>query len=239
MIPARLESQWVRFWMRFAGLSFFGRIATRLAVWFVPPYKGRQYLVSLNPKGYISPHSSIHHDSLTLGNNIFIGDRVVVYRNNGGGPVKIDKGVHIHNDVIIEVGAGGSLTIGAYSSIQPRCQFSAYKAPVSIGSNVQIAPNCAFYPYNHGLMPDESMGKQPLHTKGGIVIDDEVWLGFGAIVLDGVRIGKGAVIGAGSVVTRDIPDGAIAVGVPARVIRMRSDIIKKEFKESEPPGAAS
>jgi acetyltransferase-like isoleucine patch superfamily enzyme len=66
-----------------------------------------------------------------------------------------------------------------------------------------------------------------LKTKGGIVVGDDVWLGFGVVVLDGVRIGKGAVVGAGSVVTRDIPDNAIAVGVPARVVKMRGDMTPK------------
>jgi acetyltransferase-like isoleucine patch superfamily enzyme len=63
-----------------------------------------------------------------------------------------------------------------------------------------------------------------LQTKGDIVIEDDAWLGVGVVVLDGVRIGKGAVIGAGSVVTRDIPDNAIAVGVPASVVKMRGAI---------------
>ena len=63
-----------------------------------------------------------------------------------------------------------------------------------------------------------------MQTKGGIVIGDDAWLGVGVIVLDGVKIGKGAVVGAGSVVTRDIPDGAIATGVPARVVKMRRDL---------------
>jgi acetyltransferase-like isoleucine patch superfamily enzyme len=89
---------------------------------------------------------------------------------------------------------------------------------------VDIAPCCAFYPYNHGIVPGIPIRKQPLQSKGGIVVDDGAWLGFGVIVLDGVRIGKGAVVGAGSVVTRDVPDGAIACGVPARVLMMRSDL---------------
>lgn len=54
---------------------------------------------------------------------------------------------------------------------------------------------------------------------------DGAWLGVGVIVLGGVRIGAGAVIGAGSVVTQDVPDGAIAVGVPARVVKMRSELV--------------
>jgi acetyltransferase-like isoleucine patch superfamily enzyme len=98
-------------------------------------------------------------------------------------------------------------------------------APIQIGRDVQIAPYCAFYSYNHGFAPGALIRKQPLQTKGGIAIEDDVWLGVGVIVLDGVRIGKGAVVGAGSVVTQDIPDGAIAVGKPARVVKMRRDLL--------------
>ncbi len=65
------------------------------------------------------------------------------------------------------------------------------------------------------------MRQQALMSKGGIHIEDDVWLGYGVIVLDGVHIGKGAVIGAGSVVKQDVPAGAIAAGVPARVIKTR------------------
>jgi acetyltransferase-like isoleucine patch superfamily enzyme len=84
-----------------------------------------------------------------------------------------------------------------------------------------LAPNCALYSYDHSLAPDKPIRLQPLTTKGGIVISDEAWLGFGTIVLNGVTIGKGAAIGAGSVVISDIPDNAIAVGNPARVVKMR------------------
>ena len=97
-------------------------------------------------------------------------------------------------------------------------------APIRIGAFAEIAPNCAFYPYDHGYKANELIRCQPLQTKGGIVIEDDVWLGFGVIVLDGVKIGRGAVIGAGAVVTGDIPEGAIAAGVPARVTKMRSDL---------------
>jgi acetyltransferase-like isoleucine patch superfamily enzyme len=62
---------------------------------------------------------------------------------------------------------------------------------------------------------------QPLVSKGGIVIGDDAWLGYGVIVLDGARIGRDAVIGAGSVVTGEIPNGAIAAGSPAKVLKLR------------------
>lgn len=216
---------WALFWMRFAGLSFLGRIATWLATWFVPAYKERRRLARYSSRGYIAPSANIHHADLQLGAHVFVGDRVVIFQDKDGGQVELGERVHLHNDTCIQTGDVGSVEIGTDTHIQPRCTFSAYKAPIQIGCGVQIAPNCAFYSYTHGVAPDELIKKQPLQTKGGIIVNDDAWLGCGVIVLDGVRIGKGAVIGAGAVVTHDVPDGAIAVGVPARVVSMRSNTL--------------
>ncbi|MDQ4075593.1 MAG: acyltransferase [Chloroflexota bacterium] len=207
--------------MRRAGLDPFGRLSTRLATWFVPPYKGRLGLRNLNPRGYISPSATIYHNDLRFGANVFIGDRVVIYQHEDGGPVEIGDKVSIHNDVTIECGPRGSLKIGTLTHIQPHCVLNVLEAPIEIGCHVQIAVNCTFFPYDHEFAPGELIRHQPLQTKGGIFIEDDVWLGNGVSVLSGVRIGKGAVVGAGAVVTEDIPEGAIAVGVPARVVKMR------------------
>ena len=220
----RFKGRWERFWMRYAGLGPFERIATRLAVWFAPPYYGRCYLAQLNPKGYFSPSAIICHESTRFGPNVFIGDHVVIFQAVDGGAVELDERVHIYGDTYIQTGSGGSVKIGRNSYIHPRCQLSAYKSRILIGRDVQIAPNCAFYPYNHGIAPGRLIQEQPLESKGDIVIEDDAWLGFGVIVLDGVHIGKGAVVGAGSIVSNDIPDGAIALGSPARVVKMRRDI---------------
>jgi len=215
-------TKWSMFWMQFAGLGYLGRTATWIATWFAPPYKERRRLARYNSKGYVAPSATIHHSYLQIGTHIFIGDRVIIFRDTNGGLVELAERVHLHNDTCIQTGDGGSLKIGSDTHIQPRCQFSAYKGHIEIGCGVQIAPNCAFYPYAHGIAPGELIKQQPLQTKEGIIVDDDAWLGFGVIVLDGVRIGKGAVVGAGAVVTNDVPDGAIAVGVPARAIAMRS-----------------
>lgn len=212
---------WCRFWMQLAGLDYGGRFAMQMATWFAPPYKERRYLARYHPKGYVAPSATIYHPLLQLGANVFVGDRVTIFQDKDGGAVELGDRVHIHPETYIQTGRGGSVKIGADTHVQPRCQFSAYKAPIAIGRGVQIAPNCAFYPYDHGVAAGIPVGKQPLQTKGGIVVEDDVWLGFGVIVLDGVRIGQGAVVGAGAVVTKDIPAGAIAAGVPARVIKMR------------------
>lgn len=120
--------------------------------------------------------------------------------------------------------------------IQPRCQFSAYKGSIRIGCGVQIAPYCSFYPYDHGTDPGDLISKQLVRSKGDIVTDDDAWLGVGVCVLDGARIGKGAVIGANSVVTSDIPDYSIAVGVPARVVKSRAELISKPALEEQNVG---
>jgi len=223
-IKGVLLDAWKLFWMRFAGLSFLGRIATWLATWFAPPYWGRCHLSYYHSQGYISPKADIYHQNLQLGANIFIGDRVTIYKDRNGGEVELGNRVHLYGDSCIQTGKEGTVKIGADTHIQPRCQFSAYQASINIGCNVQIATNCAFYPYDHGMIPGQLIHLQPLETKGGITVDDGAWLGCGVIVLNGVRIGKGAVVGAGSVVKQDIPDGAIAVGIPARVVKMRADL---------------
>lgn len=209
--------------MRIAGLGTFGRIATRLAAMFAPPYMARFYLARITKNPFVDPRAEICHDGLTLGPHAFLADRVIVYKARDGGPVAIGKSSHVLRDSVLETGQGGSITIGEDTFLHPRCQVMAYKSNISIGDHTAIAPSCAFYSYNHGIKPGELIKKQPLESRGDINIGSGVWVGFGVTVLDGVTIGDGAVIGAGSVVTHDIPANAIAVGQPAKVVSERHD----------------
>lgn len=88
---------------------------------------------------------------------------------------------------------------------------------VTIGNNVMLGPNVTIAVTNHPVHPDlrRECGMYALP----VVIEDDVWIGSGAIIVPGATIGKGSVIGAGSVVTRDIPAKVIAVGNPCRVLR--------------------
>lgn len=100
-------------------------------------------------------------------------------------------------------------------------------APIVVGDDVLFGPRVALYTANHALDPAERAAgaciARPIH------IGDRVWLGGGVTVLPGVTIGDDAVVGAGSVVTRDVPAGAIAAGVPARVVRMVEDADRTGF----------
>ena len=212
---------WMWFWMHGSSWSYLGKINTAIATWLAPPYYARRCLARYHPQGYIAPGATVYHRLLKLGAHIFIGKGTTIFQDRDGGEVILGDRVHLYGDTYIQTGDTGTVTIGSDTHIQPRCQFSSYKAPIKIGSKVQIAPECAFYSYAHGIAPDQFIKEQPLTTKGGITLEDDVWLGYRTIVLDGVCIGKGAVIGAGSVVTHDIPSNAIAVGIPARVVKMR------------------
>lgn len=86
---------------------------------------------------------------------------------------------------------------------------------VSIGSRVMIASHCAITSQTHGV--DTATRRENL--SGPVQIGDDVWIGSGATILPGVTIGNNSVIGAGSVVTRDIGPNSLAMGVPARVVR--------------------
>lgn len=91
-------------------------------------------------------------------------------------------------------------------------------AEVSFGDNAFIGPNCSFYTAGHPL--DAKQRNEGLEYARPIKVGDNVWFGGNVVVLPGVTIGNNAVIGAGSVVTKDIPDHAVAVGNPCKVVKM-------------------
>ncbi len=94
---------------------------------------------------------------------------------------------------------------------------------IIIGRECGIGPGCYITDHDHGLAPSLAPLAQEF-ISDSTVIGDRVWVGANVTILKGVTIGDDAVIGAGSVVTKDIPSRAIAVGSPAKVLRMKSDI---------------
>ncbi|WP_241038561.1 sugar O-acetyltransferase [Blastococcus litoris] len=115
-----------------------------------------------------------------------------------------------------------SVDYGSHIRIGARC-FANFGlvaldvAAITIGDDVQIGPNVQLLTPTHPLAPEPR--RQKWEAAAPIVIGDNVWLGGGVIVLPGVTIGANTVVGAGAVVTRDLPADVVAVGNPARVVR--------------------
>lgn len=103
-------------------------------------------------------------------------------------------------------------------------------APITIGKHCFIGPNCGMYTAIHPIVAKER--NQGLEMAKPITIKDNVWIGGDVTILPGVTIGEGSVIGAKSLVTKDIPANVIAVGNPCRVVRpiTDEDLIKPSFK---------
>ncbi|HEX3736828.1 MAG TPA: acyltransferase [Solirubrobacterales bacterium] len=114
----------------------------------------------------------------------------------------------------------GLVEIGAKTVIGQECTISAYQH-VRIGEQCVIADRAMFIDFDHGVVEVE----RPIRLQGiykrDVEVGSNVWIGYGACILRGVRIGDNAVIGTNSVVTKDVPANAVVGGIPARVLRMR------------------
>jgi acetyltransferase-like isoleucine patch superfamily enzyme len=148
------------------------------------------------------------------GGKLYIEDNARLKSQNAGYHVNIFAPVKVFVDR-----PGAVVKIGADSRIYGSC-IHAYSS-IEIGRNCLIAANCQIMDANgHELSFSDVDNRKNTRDAGRpVVIEDSVWLGTGTIVLPGVRIGKGSVIGAGSVVREDVPPMVLAAGNPAKVIR--------------------
>ncbi|MFZ1027771.1 MAG: DapH/DapD/GlmU-related protein [Limnoraphis robusta] len=166
-----------------------------------------------------------HPGKISLGNGVAIDDYALLDASGAG-----EAGINIGDSVIISrncviQGKTAPVTIGEKTDIGCNTILTS-GGGIFIGRSVLIAANCYIgggrYITNRLDIP---MMEQGVYTKGPVEIDDDVWLGAGAIVLDGVKIGKGCIVGAGAVVTKNLPDYSVAVGVPAKIIQNRQDTV--------------
>src|SRR5699024_943301 len=112
----------------------------------------------------------------------------------------------------------GTLVAGPHCTINP---FTVVRGDVRLGHSVRIGAHTSILAFNHTITdPDVAVFRQPISAQG-IVIGDDVWIGSHVMILDGVTIGDRAVVAAGSVVTKDVPAGAIVAGNPAKVKKWR------------------
>ncbi|KAK8861193.1 hypothetical protein IAR55_002012 [Kwoniella newhampshirensis] len=113
---------------------------------------------------------------------------------------------------------GFNITFGDDVYIGPNCQFLDV-CPIIIGDRTMIAANCQLYTPTHPLAPEERNGLQGPEWAKPITIGHDCWLGGGVILVPGITVGDGAVIGAGSVVTKNVEARSVVAGNPARVVK--------------------
>jgi len=130
----------------------------------------------------------------------------------------IDSNVYIYRNVLVL----GKVIVGSGSSISNNCSLNGCEVGIFIGNDVMVAPGCCIVAFDHGMVIGNGpMIRQSL-VQRPIYVESDVWIAANCTITSGVRIGAGAIIAANSVVTSDVPPGAIFGGVPARLIKMRT-----------------
>jgi acetyltransferase-like isoleucine patch superfamily enzyme len=141
--------------------------------------------------------------------------------------IQIGRGAGIRFGRFVWLGDGtkircheGEVVIGPKTVLGQECTISAYRS-VRIGEQCVIADRAMFIDFDHGVVDVELPIRRQGIYKRDVEVGSNCWIGYGACILRGVRVGDNAIIGTNSVVTRDVPANAIVGGVPAKVIRMR------------------
>ena len=154
--------------------------------------------------------------------NLFIGDNVKIMALSvkgivGGRNVTIRRGTTIDcTGVYSHIGEG--LVLGNNVGISDNC-FIQVRGKVIIGNDVIIGPNTSIFSENHNFKNTRILIRNQGVSRRGVIIEDNVWIGANVTILDGVKIGKGSVISAGSVVNKNIDDNTVVGGIPARLIK--------------------
>ena len=142
-----------------------------------------------------------------------------IFDTKYGGTITIEKNCELLNGVLVMT-YGGTIEIGTNCSINPYTILYGH-GNLKIGNNVLIAGHCLIIPANHNFSEITIPINQQGLTKKGIIINDDVWIGAGCKILDGVTIGEGAIVAAGSVVNKNVEPYTIVAGVPAKKIKSR------------------
>lgn len=134
------------------------------------------------------------------------------------GPLFAHTGCDINVERDARFGDGSKVRLGDRSSLGVR---SRLHGTITIGNYVMMGPDVSIFTQAHGMSTEKPMIRQAHPPERPVVIGDDVWIGARVTILPGVEIGDGVVIGAGSVVTKDVPSGVVAAGNPCRVLRAR------------------
>jgi acetyltransferase-like isoleucine patch superfamily enzyme len=172
-----------------------GRVGSRLRrAWYGRWFKGEGMLYIETDCEFMSPSAMTFEGVIGIGKGAFF--------SADGGSIFVGNGTAFNRNTHINASVGGR---------------------IKIGKGCLIGPNVVMRTASHRYDKQSTHIRLQGHESADICIADDVWIGANTVILGGVSVGKGAIIGAGAVVTKDIPDFAVAVGVPAKLIKYRGD----------------
>lgn len=191
---------------------------------FIRPFYRRATLFRFNIKNTGKNVYVNHNVQVTFSHRIQLGNEVHIHHGSSllAGPdskIILDNGCRIGPNAVLQAEIG-YIQIGRNGYAGP---YSIVRGDggVIIGNDVLISPQVIIMSANHGFANTAIPIRLQEEIRESITIEDDVWIGAGSKILAGVNIGKGSVIGAGAVVTKNIPPYSIAVGIPAQVISHR------------------
>lgn len=163
---------------------------------------------------------------IQTGQNLILEDGVLLNALSSNG-IKLGRNVTIARNAILQctgviANLGTGIRIGDYSAVGAMSYLGG-QGGIEIGDHVIMGPGVKIFSENHNTSDLEIPIRLQGESRLGVKINNDCWLGAGVIIVDGVTIGIGSIIAAGSVVTKDIPPFSIAAGVPARVIKNRNE----------------
>ena len=166
-----------------------------------------------------------HGRHITCGKNVKFEDFSEIHGlcSDGlvfGDYVTISRGVMIRPSSYYGNDLGKGLVMGEHSSIGPY-GYIGCSGKITIGKNVMFGPKCSLFAENHNFSDTESSIKSQGVNQKGITVEDDCWIGSNVVILDGVTIGKGSVIGAGTLVTKDVPAGSVVMDKREKRIKER------------------
>ena len=168
----------------------------------------------------IHPSAVIDFDGeLTLPESTVVEPLVVIYGSVTAKLIFGERNI-LYPGCVIRIDKG-QMTTGDEVSFGPGCQIYEPRGGLTIGNHCMISGGTLISGVNHGYAKfDIPMRNQPVKSLP-VVIEDDVWIGMGVKLLPGIRIGTGSIIGAGSVVTTDIPPYSVAMGIPCKAVKQR------------------
>jgi acetyltransferase-like isoleucine patch superfamily enzyme len=221
LIPQKIEVVPMPIGLTETSELFFQISRERKVIFFLKRVKNKLYNIWERYqifRGFLKRYYLNLSSDMFIDNTVRISKRCVI-KTKFGGAVVIKRNSEIHDGVSLYT-YGGNILIGENTSINHKTIIYGHGGTY-IGNNVLIAGHCMIIPSNHIYKDRDKLIREQGNSSIGIWIEDDVWIGHGCSILDGVRIGEGAIIAAGSVVNKNVEPFTIVGGVPHRKIGER------------------